>query len=52
VEILASYFPGKFREKAPLFIEKFISVNQEFFKNDGAILKWLELMENEVYYDP
>jgi hypothetical protein len=51
IEILGNYFPEKFREKAPIFIEKFISRNQEFFKYDESIVKWVELMETEVNFD-
>jgi hypothetical protein len=51
VEILATYFPENFRAKAPIFIERFISQNQEFFKHDSTIVKWLELMQNEIYID-
>jgi hypothetical protein len=34
-----------------VFIHKFISQNQEFFKYDEAINKWLAQMENEVHFD-
>jgi len=52
VEILERFFPEKFRAKAPMFIDKFITQNQQFFKYDSSIQKWLDLMETEVYFDP
>lgn len=36
--------------KAPKFIQKFITQNQDFFRYDDVIIKWLELMETEVCY--
>lgn len=51
MEILAKYFPEQYRAKAPIFIERFISQNQDFFKHDCTILKWLDLMQNEIYLE-
>lgn len=37
--------------KAPKFIQKFITQNQEFFRYDDVIVKWIELMEREVHFE-
>jgi len=41
-ELLANYFPVKYREKVPIFLDKFIVQNQTFFKQDEAIKNWME----------
>ena len=51
IEILCNYFPEQFRMKAPKFIQKFITQNQEFFRSDDVIVKWIELMEREVNFE-
>ena len=52
VELLANYFPQKYREKAPIFLDKFILANQTFFKTDSAIIAWMGMLETNVYFEP
>mmetsp|Transcript_30220 Transcript_30220/g.29525 ORF Transcript_30220/g.29525 Transcript_30220/m.29525 type:complete len:227 (+) Transcript_30220:2928-3608(+) len=48
-EILNKYFP--IQEKAPLFINKFVDQNQEFFRKDPTINEWLMILETNVCFD-
>lgn len=50
--ILTQYFPEKFKQKSAKFIQKFITQNQAFFRGDPVLVKWLELMETQVAYEP
>ena len=52
VEVLANYFPSKYKDKVPIFMTKFIVQNQDFFKKDEAIISWLNLIQTEVYFEP
>jgi hypothetical protein len=51
-EVLADYFPQRFRDKAPVFLERFILQNHGFFTEDQTIERWLDLLYSEVSFDP
>ena len=52
LEVLAGYFPQRYREKAPVFLERFILQNHEFFTKDQVIGQWIEMLFTDVQIDP